>query len=171
MVYKGVDRITPRVGTGITKDWIEGTSVSGMQRWMKAQTGRRYFFCSLPLWPWKYLISRALSFHLHVSTLRLSVQVQRHVFSCVLRRYLQTFCSTKIHFFCKLGILPKNFFTNWTFCRNIDEQYCGKCVEQNEILVRSSWRIKMEINRLGVAEGLRDSCSSSEWHVITLLHM
>lgn len=54
-----------------TKYWIEDTSVSGMQRWMKAQTGRRYFsLCSLflsLLCRWNAYFSCAISFRLRVN--------------------------------------------------------------------------------------------------------
>lgn len=65
---------------GITKYWIEGTSVSGMQRWMKAQTGRRYFSLFSPSFSRWNAYSLARSRSVYVSTLRLSMQVQKHDF-------------------------------------------------------------------------------------------
>lgn len=72
---------------GITKYWIEGTSVNGMQRWMKAQTGRRYFSLFSPSFSRWNAYSLARSRPVYVSTLRLSMQVQKHDFS-LLRGYI-----------------------------------------------------------------------------------
>lgn len=72
---------------GITKGWIEDTSVSGMQRWMKAQIGRRYFFfLSSPPFAVEILISLARSRSIY--TCQRCACRCKACFSCVLRGYL-----------------------------------------------------------------------------------
>lgn len=156
---------------GITKDRIEGTSVSGMQRWMKAQTGRRYFFlCSLPAFAVEMLIlSRGLVPFTQVNAALVSrCEFQKRVFSF---SFLVFFSIVSCPFLVTLGIyrhsarqLESWFLSiNLTICLESCRgklrrsfKRCGydfyvailtnwtlrQCVEQNEMLVRSSRRIK-----------------------------
>lgn len=114
---------------GLTKNRIEGTSVSGMQRWMKAQTGRRYFFflspslslscrgntCSLDLSlsppPFSFFPSGAISFHSHVSTLRLfnGCEFRLHASSCSVDAFADILLDNCYRKY--------NILANWAFSR------------------------------------------------------
>lgn len=80
MVYKGVDRITPRDGTGDNKRLNRRYKRKWNAAMNESANWKTLFSLLSPSFAVEILIlSRGLSFHLHVSTLRLSVQVQKHV--------------------------------------------------------------------------------------------
>lgn len=177
MVYKGVDRITPRNGTGDN----EGLNRRYKRKWNAAMNEsanwKTLFFSVLSLFCRGNACSLTRSRSIYTcQRCACRCKFRDMFFLCVTRISIDILLDVENSLFVNWALYlgsyhKRSIFTNWTFCRNIDE-HCCKCVEQNEMLVRSSWCIKMEINRLDVAASLRDSgCCSERTRNHTVTHV